>query len=202
MRTGIVARWFIPLVATSAFVAASRGEQPPAPVSSLRTEYAATVPDAYAADARAALHVRQDLRRNRVWMLTLDDVRVYDLASKRLIRRIALPPWSVAREACAPALALDRTGAAYVSGNAHPVLLRIDPRRFEITEREIELRGREGWAIGFGALHFASDGSLFAVTASANSLWKVDVAREKADLIAIFQPPLTACAMPAPAVSG
>jgi len=201
MRRGIVSALLIALLATNALSASTQGEKPP-PRLAPQTDHARAAPHLPGPDMREALRIRQDPRRNRLWVLTLDDVRVYELASRRLIRRIVIPPWSVARDACVPDLALDRTGAAYVSGNAHPVIWRIDPRGFEITEQEIRLRGREGWAIGFGVLHFAADGTLFAVTATANSLWKVDTARGNADLIAVFQPPLGTCAMPAPAVSG
>src|SRR5678815_4624364 len=62
------------------------------------------------------LRIREDLVRNRLWVLTSSDVRVYNTAAtgKRLIRTIALPNWSVVgfRNVCMPDLVLDRVGSA------------------------------------------------------------------------------------------
>lgn len=150
---------------------------------------------------RDALRVRTDTARSRLWVLGLDDVRVYDVASKRLIRQIPLPGWSVARFICDPDLVLDGSGSAIVSSNVQSRLWRVDGGTFQVKEQVISLRERERWDIGFGALAFAADGSLFAVTATANSLWKIDLAGAKGSLVETYHPPLQACAVTAQSVN-
>jgi len=74
----------------------------------------------YAMDERDSLRIRTDASRSRHWVLGLDHVRVYDTASKKLIRQITLPNWSVARFICEPDIALDKSGSAFVSSNVEP----------------------------------------------------------------------------------
>jgi len=148
----------------------------------------------YAMSERDALRIRTDTGRGRTWVLGLDDVRVYDTASKELIRRIALPNWSVARFICEPDIALDKSGSAFISSNVQARLWRIDADSFEVKAHEISLLGRERWDIGFGALAFSADGTLYALTSSAGSLWKIDVAKASASMIGLDNPPSKACA--------
>ena len=145
---------------------------------------------------RDAFRIRTDTTRNRVWVLGPDDVRVYD-AAKRPIRRIILSNWSVAHFICAPDMVLDGSGSAIISSNLPAWLWWIDADSFEVTQHEISLQGKEQWDIGFGALAFAADGTLVALTASANSLWKIDLARASASLIELYHPPLKTCALTA-----
>ena len=123
-----------------------------------------------------ALRVRVDTARNRLWVLGLDDVFVYDIATKHLIRRIALPEWyvAVADLICNPDMALDRSGAAFISDNLQPTLLEIDPESFQLKRHAIRLVNREHWDTGFGGLAFAPDGTLFGLTATSGSLWRID----------------------------
>ena len=154
----------------------------------------ATVRSANANVPREGIRVRRDESRNRVWLLGLDDVRVYDAVNQRLIRKIALPNWSVARFTCDPDLVLDSSGSAIISSNVQARLWRIDANSFEVNEHEIRLHERERWDIGFGALATAADGTLFALTSSGGSLWKVDVANGSASMIEPANPPLRGCA--------
>jgi hypothetical protein len=156
----------------------------------------------YGIELRGAIRVREDKPRTRIWVLTLDDVRIYDLESKRPIAVVPIPPWSVVRGACAPDLTLDDRGAAYFASNAQPTIWRIDPLTFKLEEREVRLERRETWAVGFGLLHFSTDGKLLAMTSSANSLWLVDFGTGTAKLIAEYRPPLGSCTLPAPAIGG
>jgi hypothetical protein len=149
--------------------------------------------DAASTVARDALRVRTDAARGRLWVLGVDDVRVYDAGGKRLIRRLVLPGWSVARFVCNPDLALDRSGAAIISSNVQSRLWQVDGETFAVTEREIALTGRERWDTGFGALVFAGDGSLLALTANAHSLWKLDLAGARGSLVETYNPSLKAC---------
>jgi len=152
------------------------------------------LPETSAVGRWDALRARTDTARNRLWVLGLDNVRVYDTVKKKLIRRIELPNWSVARIVCMPDMALDRSGSAYISSNAQPRLWRIDADSFEVKEHEISLHGREQWDTGFGALVFAAEGALYALTSSAGSLWKIDVATASAGMIDPDNPPSRACA--------
>ena len=122
-----------------------------------------------------ALRVGLDNARNRVWVLGLDHVDVHDSRTNSLIRRIVLPPWSVADSVCPPDIAFDRSGTAFISHNVGPRLWQIDPDNFEVKEHSIRLLNREHLDIGFGKLVFASDGALFGVAASGGSLWRIDI---------------------------
>jgi hypothetical protein len=142
--------------------------------------------------------MRSDRIRNRLWVLHLDRVEVYDLSDRRLVGKIALPPWSVAIGVCMPDLALDRTGAAVIAANAHPTLWRIDPVSFKLQQYEVRLLGREGWAIGFGALDFDASGNLHALVATGSSLWRIDLRKSRAELVRVYDPPLERCVLAAP----
>ena len=152
------------------------------------------LPETSAVGGWDALRARTDTARNRLWVLGLDNVRVYDTVKKKLIRRIELPNWSVARIVCMPDMALDRSGSAFITSNVQARLWRIDADSFEVKEHEISLHGREQWDTGFGALVFAAEGTLYALTSSAGSLWKIDVATASASMIDPGNPPSRACA--------
>lgn len=136
-----------------------------------------------AASDRGSLRARTDTVRGRLWVLEVDAVRVYDAAGKRLIREVVLPNWSVGRFVCNPDLAIDNSGSIVISSNVQARLWRVDADSFEVKEREISLQGREHWDIGFGALAFAADGTLFGLTSTGGSLWKIDVDRGSARIV-------------------
>ena len=146
------------------------------------------------------LRVREDLVRNRLWVLTSSEVRVYNTAAtgKRLIRTIALPNWSVVgfRNVCMPDLVLDRSGSAFIASNGQARLMRIDADRFELKDYAISFRERDGMDIGFGALAFAADGALFARTTPGGMLWKIDLARSSATMTDVVKKlPADQCAI-------
>ena len=124
--------------------------------------------------------IRRDAARNRIWLLGLDNVRVYDGQSRRLIRTIALPSWSVVRSGCDPDMVLDASGSAIVSSNVQPRLWRIDAGSLEASEHLITLEGRERWDVGFGALAVNADGTLLALTSVSDSLWSIDLGKGSA----------------------
>lgn len=152
------------------------------------------LPDTYGAGERDALRVKTDTSRGRLWVLGLDDVRVYDAATKKLLRQVALPNWYVAGFICAPDLVVDASGSAYVSSNMLARLWRFDADTLEVRQHDIRLQGREQWDVGFGALAIAENGALYALTSSGGSLWKVDVATATATMIEHDGPPLRGCA--------
>lgn len=146
------------------------------------------------------LRVREDPVRNRLWVLTLNEVRVYNTATtgKGLIRKIALPTRSVIgfRSVCMPDMALDRAGSAFVSSNGQARLLRIDADRFTLEDYAISFHERNGLDAGFGALAFAADGTLFARTTPGGLLWKIDIAKARATMTgAIKKLPVDPCAI-------
>ena len=128
--------------------------------------------------------IRRDAVRNRIWLLGLDNVRVYDGQTKQLIRTIALPGWSVARFACDPDMVLDASGSAIVSSNVQSRLWRIDGGTFELSEHSITLEGRERWDVGFGALAVNADGTVLALTSVSESLWAIDLGKGSARVFA------------------
>jgi hypothetical protein len=128
--------------------------------------------------------IRRDAARNRIWLLGLDNVRVYDGQSKRLIRTIALPNWSVVRSGCDPDMVLDASGSAIVSSNVQPRLWRIDADSLEVSDHTIRLQNRESWDVGFGALAIAADGTLLALTSVSESLWRIDLGKGIARMVA------------------
>ena len=151
---------------------------------------------------RNVLRIREDVLRNRLWVLTPDEVRVYNTAptGKRLIRKIALPNWSVVgfRNICMPDIALDRAGSAFVSSNAQARLLRIGADRFELKDYAISFPESAERDIGFGALRFAADGMLFARTTPGGLLWKIDIASARAITAAVNKTlPVDECAITA-----
>ena len=139
--------------------------------------------------------IRRDAARNRIWLLGLDNVRIYDGQSKRLIRTIALPRWSVARLACDPDMVLDRSGSAIVSSNVQSRLWRIDADSFEVREHPITLQGRERWDVGFAALAVGVDGTLLALTSVSKSLWRIDLVKGSASMTAPEAALLNVCGL-------
>ena len=150
-------------------------------------------PTTYGLGERDALRIKLDSKHERIWVLGLDGVRVYDSSRKRLAHKIPLPRWSVARFSCMPDMVLDRTGSAYISSNVQPKLWRIDADSFQVSELDIRLQGRENWDVGFGALAFTADGSLLALTSMGRWFWEIDVAGGGARLVEPDTPVTTVC---------
>ena len=145
-----------------------------------------------------ALRIKVDATRNRLWVLGLEHVYVYDITGKQLIRRVLLPNRSVAGFVCSPDMALDRSGSAFISSNVESRLWRIDAEDFGIKAQEITLHAGAGRDIGFGALAFATDGALFALTAHEGSLWRIDAVTLIASEIELSERLLGTCTLIAP----
>jgi hypothetical protein len=152
-----------------------------------RSDKAGARLDSYGIVERDAIRVRKDALRNRLWVLTLGEVRVYDStgAKMQLIRKVVLPNWSVVgfRDVCLPDMALDQAGSAFVSNNGQARLLRIDANSFSLKDYDISFQGKERWDIGFGALAFDATGTLLARTTPGGMLWKIDVNKASAVMI-------------------
>jgi sugar lactone lactonase YvrE len=140
-----------------------------------------------------ALRVKLDTARSRLWVLGVDRVDVYDQSTGALIRRIALPGWSVADAVCGPDIAFDGTGTAFISHNVEARLWQIDGNSFEIKERTIRLVNHEQLDIGFGSLAFAPDGTLFGTGSMGGSLWRIDLSKARAHRVESYVRAWDAC---------
>jgi hypothetical protein len=132
-----------------------------------------------------ALRVKPDIVRDRLWVLGLQYIDVYDRPTDRLIRRIDLPRWTVADFVCPPDIAFDSTGAAYISHNVEPTLWQIDPDTFQLKEHRLRLLQREHLDIGLTKLRFASGGKLFAGASSGGSQWRIDLRSATGQLVEV-----------------
>ena len=139
--------------------------------------------------------VRVDPARNRLWVLDLEVISVYDNTNGRRLRRIVLPEWIVLpqRYSCLPDLALDSAGTAFVSSNVLPVLWRIDPQRYEVTRIELALDTDNDKDVGFTGLSFTGDGTLLAAGAMAAALWQIDPSAASARKIASYPSVASGC---------
>jgi hypothetical protein len=148
-------------------------------------------------DDQYAVRIQEDVARRRLWVLSLQHVYVYDTEKLELIRRIRLPGWSVADVdfMCPPDMVLDQRGTAFVSNNVEPRLLQIDPVTFQEKEHQLRLISKKRWDIGFGGLAFGSDGTLFALSALAGSVFRIDLASRSAREIALTKPVLAGCVL-------
>lgn len=144
---------------------------------------------------QSGFRIRRDAARNRIWVLGLDYVRVYDGQSKTLIRKIALSSWSVARFACDPDMVLDASGSAIISSNVQPRLWRIDAGSFEVREHPVTLQGRERWDVGFGALAIGVDGTLLAMTSVTEALWRIDLTKGSGSMVPPAGAPVNVCGL-------
>lgn len=184
-RIIIACIWWILIIAATVSTGCSR-ETPPA-------QGPAVVPGGTGDILLGGFRIRRDAARNRIWVLGLDHVRIYDGQSKLLIRRITLPGWTVARFACDPDMVLDNSGSAIVSSNVQPRLWRIDAGSFEVSEHLITLQGRERWDVGFGALAVGGDGMLLALTTVTEALWRIDLVNSSGIMVPPIGAPVNIC---------
>ena len=151
-------------------------------------------------DKEQVLRIREDPERNRLWLLDHDAVSLYDNRSGKLLQRIVLPGWTyVGKEfGCPPDLALDPSGAAFVTSNVLPVLWRIDPVQLEVTVLDIALDADQDKDVGFTGLAFAADGIFIAANAIHGTLWQIDLRASSAQKLASYTPARGACEPPVP----
>ena len=179
--------WLFRVLVVTAMTGCSDAENPARNALTEHDRDAELQLDLRTASGAEILRVREDAPRKRLWVLTPDEVRVYDTArmSRQLIRKIALPRWSVisVRHVCMPDMILDATGSAFVSSNAQARLLRIDVEIFNLQDYEINFPATAGRDNGFGALAFGPDGTLQARTTLDGLLWKIDIAKATAIMV-------------------
>jgi hypothetical protein len=149
--------------------------------------------------AAEAIRARVDAARERLWVLTLDHVDVYDTASRRPLGRVELPSGSMADFVCPPDLVLNDAGVAFVSNNVQPILLEIDITARRIREHHLATISPKQWEVGFGRLAFGPDGTLFAVSAAGRTVWRIDVAAGVAHELPAGTEPVPDCTVDDPA---
>ena len=143
-----------------------------------------------------ALRIKLDAMRDRLWLLDRGHVYIYQVATWRFVRQVALPGWTLALDNCLPDMAVDRSGAAFISSNVVPMLWRIDPDTFEVTVYVIELDAGQDKDSGISAITFSTDdGTLFAASASIGYLWRIDTATRMAHKVQLTYPVKGACAL-------
>jgi hypothetical protein len=142
------------------------------------------------------LRLRVDARRDRLWVLDVGSVRVFDLARKQLVRTVNLPNWMYAEsENCLPDLQLDARGAAFVSDNIQRKLWRIDGDSLSASEHAVALDSNVTLDVGFSALTITADGTMYAAMGAPGLLWRVDTRRFRAENIALGSRIFGACAL-------
>jgi hypothetical protein len=149
----------------------------------------------YEAGGPNVLRVKADATRNRIWVLSVDELRVYDAARKALMSRVRLPGWFVLESDCSPDFALDHSGSAFITDNVQAKVWRVDAASFAVSEHDIRLQWSRHWDIGFSSVAFTPNGSLYALSSTANSLWKIDATGGTAELVEFYHPPINTCAL-------
>ena len=147
------------------------------------------------ADEQAVLRVREDPRRDRLWVLRPNGVHLYGLKSRQLLRHIALPGWYWAGEpySCAPDLAVGPHGEALVTSDVAPVLWRVDARSLAVSVRELALETDQHRDVGFTGLAYSPQQGAYLAVTHAGSLWRVDASLSTARKIALSAPLAQAC---------
>lgn len=137
------------------------------------------------------LRTVQDPVRNHAWRLERDAVYLDQ-------RRIDLPGWMHVDGgyACRPDLAIDGQGAAIVTSNVAPIVWRIDPRTYRVSQHELVLDADSSKDVGFTGLTYAADqGVFFAVSETYGTLWRIDPLLRRAQQIPVSTPLRNACGL-------
>jgi hypothetical protein len=155
--------------------------------------------DVYSNPRGTILRIRLDPVRERLWILDVGAVHVFDLAQKRLLRSVRLANWSYIGYGfnCLPDLRLDAKGAAFVSDNSQPKLWRIDSDTFSVREHNVEFGSLPALDAGFSALAVTGEGLMFGAMAASGLLWRIDTATFRAERIPLSTPVRGACGMEA-----
>ncbi len=146
--------------------------------------------------ARPQFRYQVDKARNRVWFLTLNGVRLYDLETPEKIRQIELPDWMNLGEdySCMPDLVVGPKGEALISSNVLPWLWRVDANTLEVSKHELTLDANTGRELGFSGLAYSAEQRAFiAVSYLHGSLWRIDPSLQSAQKILLSTPIPQAC---------
>ena len=129
-----------------------------------------------------SLRRQVDARRDRVWLLTRNEV-IVESTRKPGRTVIALRDWIWADEqwACPPDLAIGPKGEAVITSNILPILWRVDPESLAVSVHEIALNADTDKEVGFSGLAYsAAHGVFFGVSELDGTRWRIDPALTKA----------------------
>ena len=147
------------------------------------------------------LRSQADAARNRIWILTLDGVALYEASTGVKVAQIPLPGWIWVGEqyACPPDLAIGPHGEAVISSNVVPALWRVDPVTRLASKHDLAIENDAGRDVGFSALAYsAQQQAYFAVSPSHGSLWRIDPQLGRAQRIPLSTSLPSACALTVP----
>jgi hypothetical protein len=164
----------VPVIFACATVRADR--TPQAVYRTGAADYALLL-ERYQARDDPVIRTRIDANRSRLWVLTVGNVYVYDIAARTLLHRVRLPNGSVADFTYArpPDLIVNMHGAAFISNNVEPRLLQIEPSNFRVKAHELRIVSPKQAETGFASLRFGRDGTLLATAAVAGSTFRIDI---------------------------
>ena len=134
-------------------------------------------------EAPTALRIQVDPQEGRAWVLNHDAVYLYDIAPRQLVKRIDLPGWIVVSEdfSCPPDLTLTPSGGALVTSNVVPTIWEIDSESLVVRIHPLSLDVDNEKEVGFTGLAYGRTGEdLFGISAMHGSVWRIDLARNKA----------------------
>jgi len=136
-------------------------------------------------ETRPAFRVQVDASRNRVWVLSLKGVYIYESRTRKLIKRVELPNWVMVKEAfvCGPDLVLAASGTGYVTSNIQPIIWEIDAETLTVREHVLALDADKDKDFGFSALSFGAGGrDLLGVSSPLGIVWRIDLAADTAQM--------------------
>src|SRR5687768_9288778 len=122
----------------------------------------------------SVLRIRLDSERGRIWVLGSDRLYLYDSRDSRLVHEIAIDELSQhSSQHCLPDMAVDRSGAVFLSSAMQPVLWRVDPVSFEVDKRKVHVDADQTMDFGFSAVVFDDAETMYAASATSGALWRV-----------------------------
>ena len=155
-------------------------------------------PVAWFAARPHVLRADLDAAGGTIWALHADGIDIHDATNDEKVRSIRLPGWiwAAGPDACPPDLMLTPNRHVLVTSNVVPVIWRIDPASFEVTRHDVDVENNRGRDIGFAGLaNVARDGSVFAVGAVDNTLWRIDPSLKRAQAVSVSPPQPKGCGM-------
>lgn len=137
-------------------------------------------------ETQPTYRIQEDTRRNRVWVLTSNGVYIYDRPTKRLVKRVELPNWTVVNKAfmCPPDLVLAASGTALVTSNILPIVWEIDAESLAVRQHNLVPDADSGKDFGFAAISFSRGGrDLLGASSPPGSVWRIDLTADKAQKV-------------------
>jgi hypothetical protein len=146
---------------------------------------------AWSAARPHVLRAELDTAGGTIWALHADGIDVHDATRDEKVRSIRLPGWIWAAhpEVCPPDFIVTPNRDVLVTSNVVPAIWRIDPASFEVHRYDVSVEDHADRDIGFSGLAYvADDGSVLAVGALDNRLWRIDPSLMRATVVGRFPP--------------